>query len=201
MFLSKLAFQPTFREPRDLNSEHKLIMMVFPSGVTETPREEFAVLYRKEATAELAPYYLIQSNIVPDLNNIKNPSIRNIANLQVKDSYPSYQRILDKENPNCSIKIRINPVKTREGKRQPVSGQENIYNWLKERESTMGIEFKLPTTEIIIEPSLKLNTHKIATASVIAKPQVIDKNKLWESLNFGIGKEKAYGYGLLLLAN
>lgn len=199
MYLTKLSFKniPRFLTKSQLHQEHQFIMSLFPTMENKNPRSELNILYRAELQA-LAPHFLIQSLIAPDIENIKNQQTASQINLETKNIAAIYDKIL--QAPKISYKIRVNPVKTINGTRTPVRGEKEIFNWWLEKVKLAGLNLDKDKTQIVIERNKTLKDKiSVSTATITGLAEVHNVGQLQHILTEGIGKEKSYGYGLLLL--
>ncbi len=208
MFINKITFVqklPSFLY-KDLEKEHQFIMSLFPDGLQKvSPRGENSILFRDDLDPLGRKTYLIQSPLVPSVENIKS-DLKNNLTLQTKDISQIYSDILGREK--FSYKIRVNPVKSiniklPDGKtktrRQPIRTPEEIKVWWETQSLHHGFMIDTDKTIYIPETIRKLRTTSINTVSINGIAAINDIQKLRDSIIHGIGREKSYGYGLLLL--
>lgn len=201
MLLTKVSFTsiPNFLTTANLQKEHKFMMSLFPEITEDNPRSSMDILYRSELSS-VNPHYLIQSSSLPALENIKNLRLTDKIKLETKNIDTIYKTLIG--HGTVSYKIRVNPVKTNQGKRTAVRGEENIQDWWVSKSNQLGLEIDLDRIQIIIEKDRKLQEGvKVASATIVGVTSIADAEKTIESVKTGIGKEKSYGFGLLLLGN
>jgi len=202
MLISKLSFTvlPDFLKSENLKQEHRLIMSLFPEATTAEPRNEYGVLYRKEQDAYGNIYYIIQSNIAPDVSNIANQQLSVTTTLQTKEIENLYTSLLQRET--FSYKIRINPVKVNGKKRIAVTNISDILEWWEKKAAYHGIDIQIDALSIVKERApYYAQSVPISTVTIAGKASAHDRQKAITSIADGIGKEKSYGYGLLLLGS
>jgi CRISPR system Cascade subunit CasE len=103
------------------------------------------------------------------------------------------------------FRVRMNPVvrKTGNPKPVPIKGREELFQWFYRRAPDFGFEVLDKTLEVEdigvqqIYKGNKLITHGKATFSGVLR--VIDRERFVESFRNGIGRGKAFGFGLLQL--
>jgi CRISPR-associated protein Cas6/Cse3/CasE subtype I-E len=202
MFISKVSFSqiPTFLNYRNVIKEHQFVMSLFPETDNPNPRSLFKILYVLNETVNREPYFLIQSKIEPFIFNIKNEKLRDSVNLQVKSPDDIYKNLFNRKN--ISYKLKANPVKTFDNKLHPVRGQENILEWWKNLSLRNGLNIDAEQTQINIKQSIKKDKFTVfSTATITGRGNIIDSETFLNAVVNGIGKEKSYGYGLLLLGS
>lgn len=194
MYMSKLSFHTTPRilGYNDANNVHKFVMSLFPSVEPLSARKELNILYRRELN-----HFLIQSDDMPDLLNVKNDSMRNSLILESKNIDDIYSNILDSET--FSYKMRINPTIFQNGKRVPVKGMNNIQDWWVKKSSNYGFSAVPEFTSILIEQSVRRENIYLASSTITGIANVNDRRKILESIQHGIGRSKNYGFGLMLI--
>lgn len=201
MFITKVTFNqlPYFLRNTEANNEHKFIMSLFEEVSSETPRNEFNVLFATQTNVNREKFFLVQSDVKPSKTNIRTETIQDIVTLESKPVSNIYSELIKNGNP-LSYKIQVNPVKNINRKRLPVSGQENILKWWKDKAFQNGLHIDANNTSITIEKHKTLKSKiKLSTVTITGLAKVIDEQEVWDAVRHGIGKEKSYGYGLLFL--
>ena len=149
-------------------------------------------------------YLLLVSDEKPDLKLLEQYGVSGSACTK------SYDKFLEsiEENKLYRFRVTLNPVKAirqDEGKRGRVVPEitaEHQMNFLESRAVKLGFEL-LPNDCLIVERSWdplkkkKKKTIKLSKATFEGLLKVTDKNIFYNSLTKGIGKKKAYGFGLM----
>ena len=230
LFLSRLWLNPKSRLVRrdlgDCHALHRSAMKAFP--VTDKPaREEFGVLYRLEADERRNRLVLlVQSYVAPNWAQL--PVDRNgqpyclaaPESKRVEDSFlalRSGRRLLFRLRANPTYCKSSGKQSGRRGKPLAVFGEENQLAWL-QRQGTVGgfrVESARVWPDISSSDKRAPNSsvgwqqgHKDAGgnpltfgAGVFEGELVITDDALFQAaLRNGIGRGKAYGFGLLSLA-
>ncbi|ACL06609.1 CRISPR-associated protein, Cse3 family [Desulfatibacillum aliphaticivorans] len=103
------------------------------------------------------------------------------------------------------FEVVLNPVRRDNASRKliPVRGRENLHEWFLKKAPGLGFEVEphsLQVSRMGVEAYAKdgtMRTHN--TATFIGKLRVIDPNAFKKSFAQGIGRAKAFGFGLLQL--
>lgn len=198
MYISKVSFStfPRFLSRSDVTREHNFVMSLFPTVAGEDPRSKMDVLFRKEAEKHRTSF-LVQSNTLPSLDNVKSESTRNTAKLETKEVEDIYRDILSKGS--FSYKVRVNTVKSVDNKRQPVRGEGNIQEWWKSKAAHHGFITNVDKTSVLIEQASKLKDFSVSSSTITGIAEVDDANRILDSIRQGLGKSKSYGFGMLLI--
>lgn len=197
--ITKVSFLvlPKFLQYNQGEKEHQFVMSLFPELEDKTPRESLKILYRTEFLNSDSPYILIQSTIEPKIENLKNQKLSEIIQLQTKDETEVYNSLLNESH--ISYKIRVNPVITSNKKRIPVRGQNNIQDWWDNKAKAIGLDTIPNKTAILVEKPKSFKNVLLSSAEISGIAKVEDKTLIQNSILNGIGREKSYGYGLLLI--
>lgn len=221
MYLSKLELNPRSREAcRDLASAyelHRTLAHAFPNRAGEDYRTVHGVLFRVEPAVNPAapPCVLVQSTTAPNWSELP---LDYLHSTQCKPLALSFR-----EGQILGFRLVANPTKKivregqRQGKRVPLfdttSKQDELSPaqlWLRRKAELSGFEVLHAFTEAFTLPSAWSPT---ATRS-LSKQQlplygvrfdgvlrVRAPQRLVEALAQGLGPAKAFGFGLLSLAN
>lgn len=99
--------------------------------------------------------------------------------------------------PKYRFKLRANPTfKTPNGKRYNLHRQDDILHWLQCKALRCGVKFS-PNSEISIAPYNQLSVQGVDISGTLTVTNIDDFKK---AVKLGIGKGKAFGFGLLTLA-
>lgn len=168
---------------RDAYSIHKVVYALFPGsqrtflyydqGGDARQRKILIVSQSHPAQAE---YGTLQSKVVPE------------GFLAFRD---------------YAFQIRLNPVRTvsTTGKRVPITGENELYTWFIEKSADWGFLCSPDSLELIdtgvqtIDKGSRTLTHNVAEYRGTLR--VVDNARFRQSFESGIGKAKAFGFGLL----
>lgn len=187
---------PTFR--------HRAVMGLF-GDIDGSPRKEANILFRLDRIPGQAPFFLVQSTIRPIAQDV-------IAGMDVQEmDFPELQA-----GQIVTFRVALNAVRrktiqvdgTRRTRIQPVpedhnvealaNGETTMTPWLQEKLSTILEEIQVVNhLRDILHDSGSRGAMTIQVDSVDGVAQVKDPIALKELLATGIGREKAYGCGLL----
>lgn len=169
--------------------DHQLVMRGFPRGATCFPRAEFGVLYRVEPDGSA----IIQSNVEPDWSTCL-PANR----VQTKEYNPERQII---EGASYRMRLAFNSVD-----RSPmISDPSRIHEvsadpteWLSKRDigGAIIIDHVSVTPQFSRSKNSLVPTNRAIVDGIIT---VTNKDKLLQCIRKGVGRNKAYGCGLLSL--
>lgn len=186
---------PTFR--------HRAVMGLF--GKVEG-RAESGILFRLDRVAGQAPYFLVQSEVEPVVPE-------GISGVEVREFEPP---ILGEGQP-VSLRVAVNAVrrKTEEvgGKKRTrvtsvpfdfdhravEAGETTVSSWLARKLSPAVRELEVVNhvRDVLKDPQAKGGSKALQVDTVDAIALVADPEALAELIRRGIGREKAYGCGLL----
>lgn len=203
MLITKLSFTshiPNFLVRPDLNTYHKFVMSLFPEVEGDSARDKLGILFAQELTNP-QPHIIIQSNQAPSLDNVMNSNLSKNVNIETRELTEHYEQIISRGT--ISYKIRANPVKTINRKREPLKGEQQIVDWWIRTASNKGLTLDTDRTSVTKQQAPPITwgrPAKINTATITGIAYVANRELLLESVSKGIGKSKSYGYGLLMLA-
>ena len=151
---------------------------------------------------------LIATQEVPDLVDFQRQ-------FGLKDEEPltkSYDTFLQslQSGQQWRFRVKINPVKVREGKRYPVLNKD-LYAWFSEKALSAGMDINTESLNIMEikdynfykDVSMRSQRGRYVRFKAVTFEGVMkitDANRVRHALTSGIGKEKAYGCGMLTLA-
>lgn len=183
---------PTFR--------HRAIMGLFPSFEDAKPRSHAGILFRLETPAGEAPYFLIQSLKRPVAELAEGFVTKEVEYPELEPGTPVVFRIavnaIRRESfTNASNKrsYKIRPVQPDHEE----STKETMTPWLQNKLGDFFSELEITNhrRQILQDEGQKKFSLQLDLVDGIAV--VSDPKKLNEALVNGIGREKAYGCGLL----
>lgn len=187
---------PTFR--------HRAVMGLF-GEISGSPRESAGVLFRLERIPGQAPFFLVQSSVRPKDDG-------QVAGVETKEmEFPEYL-----DGQILSFSVALNAVRRKsievDGKRktrvQPIpldhdadaleNGETTITPWLREKLATALDDIQLINhLRDVLRDSGAQKSMTIQVDSFEGVAKVKDPSALKEILTTGIGREKAYGCGML----
>lgn len=205
MYLSRVQIDTENRKKiRDLShlgAYHNWVENSFPLEIKTGIRSR--KLWRIDSLNGIK-YLLLVSDEKPDLKLLEQYGVSGSACTK------SYDKFLEsiEENKLYRFRVTLNPVKAirqDEGKRgrvvPEITAEQQMY-FLESRAVKLGFEL-LPNDCLIVERSwdpLKKQgqkTIKLSKATFEGLLKVTDKTIFYNSLTKGIGKKKAYGFGLM----
>ena len=228
MYLTRAFLDPTSRyvraDSRNPESLHKTVMRAFPDDAGPSARSAHAVLHRLDHDRGERLVLLIQSRTKPmterwptgyvlamggDLDLAfslagDNPAIRNVE----------AERASLRADRRFAFRLRANTTRTidtktgpdgvrRRGRRVPLRGDEERVGWLTRHAEAAGFGFdpgNLRVTEIAASGGFGGKKVTVAGALFEGVLVVRDAERFVVALESGIGRAKAYGFGLLSLA-
>jgi CRISPR system Cascade subunit CasE len=205
MYLSRLALNPRSRQVRREVAEpyemHRTLLRAFPDGMD---KEAERVLFRLDADRETgALVVLVQSQGGPDWSSLEAKAGYLLRPAESKEFDPSFR-----QGQRLFFRLRANPTVRRDGKRLGLRTEAEQVKWLKRKGLAGG--FHLEDGDVLAIPEgLKHGrktddlgpqslTHLAVHFDGILK--VTDPAQLVETLRAGVGRGKAFGFGLLSLA-
>lgn len=175
-------------------------MRGFPSDL-KTIEDSNRILFRVNMNSvSKVPTILVQSSITPDWTP-----------LLIRKDYLFKDPLLKQFNfpeflPNALFKYRLyaNPTKKTQGKRVGLYKTEEHIEWLF-RKGTLG-GFKILKVDIVGSETItarvknKFKTMTLQAVQFEGVLQVKDSKLFRESLEYGVGSGKAFGFGLLTIS-
>lgn len=207
MYLSRVAIDSQnrrkIRDLTHLGAYHNWVESCFPEEYEESVRSR--KLWRID-TLRGKKYLLLVSDKKPDIQNLEQYGIQGSA--QTK----SYSAFLDSIEVERLYRFRVtlNPVKSlsqgagKRGRVVPEITAEQQMRFLESRAEKLGFEL-IPDEYQIVERSWEpfrkqgqkmISLSKITFEGVL---KVINKDIFYHTLTEGIGKKKAYGFGLMTI--
>ena len=207
MYLSRIELdiynRKKMRDLKDLNSIHGFVESCFPEEIREGKRTR--KLWRID-NLKNKKYLIILSEGRPDCQKIEKYAVK--GSYETKD----YDQFLDKleEGMKARFRIKMNTVKaklskdnSKRGRIVPVADEELSKFFLDRTEKngfSVGIdEFGIFEKELLPYKTVGKQQYNLVSASFEGNLMIIDHEKIKESLTKGIGKKKAYGFGLLTI--
>ena len=205
MYLSRVEIdignRQKLRDLSHLGAYHNWVENSFPLEIKSGIRSR--KLWRID-TIQGTRYLLLVSNEKPDLKLLEQYGVSGSARTK------SYDKFLEsiEENMFYRFRVTLNPVKAihqEEGKRGRVVPEitaEQQMKFFESRAEKLGFEL-VPNDYLIVEKSwvpMKKQgqkTIKLSRATFEGILKVTDKTVFYNSLTKGIGKKKAYGFGLM----
>lgn len=188
----------SFNSPR---FRHRAVMGLFPEIDSDFPRGRRNILFRLETPAGEAPYFLIQSDIAPTKS-----SVPEILTKEVELEAP-------RTGSMVVFRIALNAVRRQSytdfsGKRSyrvsPVqpdhvdTESETITPWLSHKLSLALADLEITNhRREVLEDHYKKAMMRLQVDSIDGVAVVADESALLTALHIGVGREKAYGCGLL----
>lgn len=213
MYLSRVKIDANNRkklkELNHLGAYHSWVEDSFPEEREKPKNERTRKLWRVDELRD--EYYLIVlSENKPDFEKLEKYGVKNTAESK------SYDRLLDSIKPGmrARFKIELNTVystaknleKGKRGRVVPVS-HEKLGEFFLDRTEKNGFSVnknELAITNIGKKLFLRKKEEKGARVNLVSATfegilNVTDEGKFRETLVIGIGRKKAYGFGLLTI--
>jgi len=171
---------------KDAYGLHKAVYSLFPTIENQTRDFLFAdkggnwlerqILILSERKPLVPEYGMIDSKVIPD-------------------NFLNYERY--------GFEIILNPTKRDKttGKIIPIRGQEDLLTWIIKKAPTLGFQIDERTLQVqdvgvkSFDKDGAVCTH--GTATFIGQLNVTDRDMFIKSFKHGIGRAKAFGFGLL----
>ena len=207
---------------------HRTLLAAFPPARTETARAEFGVLYRVEIQPRTgAVTVLVQSEQAPDWAKLPGDYLFVAAEVTnaIGDAYQSLQagqrlRFRLRANPTKCVARQHRPAEAqREGKRVELRQEADQLAWLARKAQDGG--FQLAALRLVPDVAntqvrevskvygWRADSHdnggqrkKLTLAAAVFEGELVisDVGQFLATLRQGIGRGKAYGFGLLSIA-
>ncbi len=207
LYLTKLEPNLKLKSVRenlsDMNKLHKTLMSAFPN-LDGQGRLKTNLLFRIEPAGEI----ISQSTMKPDWSNLSG-------------SYAVFEKIIDLELLSLvqgvilNFRLTANPVWRRPGSKNPIPLRDEysqefvtkhkldkspptVSDWIKRKRSDdLGFEVITCSTTF---PNIQNKKFKIGYCMFDGQLRITNKQSFVKTLKEGIGREKAYGCGLLSIA-
>ncbi len=190
------------RDLTHLGAYHNWVEMSFPEEINE--KERSRKLWRIDKIGDRT-FLLIVSEVNPDLKALEKYGVDNTA--RTKD----YERFLEKlkEGQTLRFRVALNPVISKmdentkgRGKIYPCYNIEDQRKFFLERALKNGFELKDEDFQIVerAHPLLKkkgMKNVKLNKVVYEGKLKIKDRERFIKTLKEGIGREKAYGFGMM----
>lgn len=205
MYLSRVELdlynRKTNQDLNNLNSYHGFVESCFPEEIAENERSR--KLWRIDYLGD-KKYILIVSENKPDLAVLEKYGVKGTAETK---NYDNFLNSL-KEGMKLRYRVQMNTVKSEFKKGQTERGKivniknDELLNFIADKGERNGFEIDEDNIEIkerSIIPFKKgqKKIFNLASATYEGILTITDKEKLIHVLTKGIGKKKAYGFGLM----
>lgn len=199
LFLSSIVVDPRSFAGRtalaDVHQMHRSVMAAFPHSDAAAARDTFGVLYRVEADDRV----LVQSRVAPDPGGLP-------AGFELAGARPLH---LDRFPAGCRVRYRIVANTTRQefvrggrGRRVAVTGDDAVI-WWEERAASAGLSLEgAPLVEGASALGVRRSGQRLTFCGhrFEGTATVADLERLVAAVKVGVGRAKAYGFGLLSVA-
>ena len=180
---------------KDPYSLHRVVFGLFENVRSESEMESAVpsgILYADKGGDFHARKILILSNRKPH----QTPQFGKIETRTVSSEFLSFDRY--------AFEVTINPTKRDiiTGKILPITGRENILQWFMDRASeSWGFSVKKESLELerTAVQTFEKAGHRVTHGSATIKGElsIVDRSRFSESFLKGIGRGRAFGFGLL----
>lgn len=171
---------------KDAYSIHKTVYSLFPK---EDDKSRSFLYYDKGGDFNKRQILLL-SKTMPNKPEIGEIASKEIPNAFLQEDYYAFE-------------VLINPVKreSKTGKIIPIIGKDNLSEWFLQKTATFGFSV-LPNTLIIQDTDVmqfEKEKQKVVFGKALFKGKlnVTDRQFFIKSFEQGLGKGKAFGFGLL----
>jgi CRISPR system Cascade subunit CasE len=205
MFISRVEIDTKNRKKiRDLShlgAYHNWVESSFPNEINCGIRSR--KLWRIDTFGGVS-YLLLVSDVKPDLELFEQYGVSGSAKTK------SYDKFLDsiEENKLYRYRVTLNPVKSipqekgKRGRIVPEITAEQQMNFLESRAEKLGFQMVQNESSIVEKGWVSMKKHgertiKLSKATYEGILKVTDRTVFYHSLTKGIGKKKAYGFGLM----
>jgi CRISPR-associated protein Cas6/Cse3/CasE subtype I-E len=184
MFVSKLVADAFDRHLARLFKTPYEIHRTLCRGFKEKPR----LLYRHDVTIE-GFETLVYSEFQPDWSSLERPGLTAV----VKEIHPVFSK-----NSVLYFKLRANPCRDSDGKREGIVTLEGQKQWLLRKAETGGFKFRLEKHNFEFLRFRKGNQSVTHIAADFAGTlQVTNAEQFGEAFRNGMGRAKYAGFGML----
>ncbi|NOT60525.1 MAG: type I-E CRISPR-associated protein Cas6/Cse3/CasE [Acidobacteria bacterium] len=230
LYLAKLILNPRSRDVRrdlaNCQDMHRTLLAAFPQAQSETARQEFGVLFRVEIQPRTgAVTVLVQSERQPDWSALPDDYLF-VAADEAKPIAEAYQSL--QAGQRLRFRLRANPTKCvarqhrpaeaqRDGKRVELRREADQLAWLQRKAQDGGFQLvalsvKPDVANAQVQEVSKVygwrnddNTgqrKKLTLAAAVFEGELVvsEVEQFRATLRQGIGRGKAYGFGLLSIA-
>jgi|HigsolmetaAR202D_1030399.scaffolds.fasta_scaffold18597_2 CRISPR system Cascade subunit CasE len=225
LYLSRLIIDPQRREvQRDLGdcyNMHRTLLKAFPQVAEgNAAREQFGLLYRLEEHSGNLMRILVQSQHLPDwqqlpvgylasTNDGPNPSVRPLDTVYGRISNGMQLRFRLRANPTKRVSARSNQEAKWYGKRIELRDEHQQLAWLARKGEQGGfrlLEAHANQPDVQASNQNKVRgwqrSNQLRFGAVLfeGRLEVLDHTNFLATLTRGIGSGKAFGFGLLSIA-
>ena len=192
------------RDLTHLGAYHNWVEMSFPEEINK--KERSRKLWRIDRIGDRT-FLLIVSEVKPDLKVLEKYGVDNTA--RTKD----YEKFLEKlkEGQTLRFRVALNPVISKmdentrgRGKIYPCYNIEDQRKFFLDRSLKNGFELEDEDFQIVerAHPLLKkkgMRNVKLNKVVYEGKLKIKDRERFIKTLKEGMGREKAYGFGMMTL--
>lgn len=191
------------RDLKDLSCYHGWIESAFPHEIEENVRSR--KLWRIDKIRG-STYLLILSTSKPDKTVLEKYGVKDTVETKDYDSFLNSLRLGIKARFRIrmnTVKCRVSDEKDKRGRIEPARPEELIPFFL-ERTEKNGFEVKVEDLDIVEKTRLQFKgqgrkAYSLVSTTYEGNLTITDLDKFKKSLCEGIGKKKAYGFGLLTI--
>ncbi len=207
MYISRVAIDSRHRKKTKdlthLGAYHNWVESCFPGEILEGIRSR--KLWRIDVLQD-TKYLLIVSSEKPDVKLLETYGIPGSAQSKKYDTYLG----TIKDNSEYRFRVTLNPVKAlsqgaeKRGRIVPEITVEDQMRFLEVRAQQYGFELFPGECRIVErgwEPFKKQGQKmiRLSKATYEGRLKVVDKDVFYKALTEGMGKKKAYGFGLMTI--
>lgn len=194
MYLSVLELDPRYmsaaKSLADLDCMHKNIQ-----GSFDASRSEHNVLYRVFDYPERKLVY-VQSDIAPDWSRVDGRGIKLLEARDINGLTNAFQ-----EGRTLRFDLKAYPCRRREGRKYTIRDSFGKIEWLKRMAEQNG--FSVEDVSILNVESYSINkktgVYSLPVTTFNGLLKITDVKRFKESFRMGIGPEKAFGCGMLMV--
>lgn len=186
---------PTFR--------HRAVMGLF--GELES-RASVGILFRLDRVAGQAPYFLVQSEIAPEIpEGITGIEVREVELPQLTEGQPVSLRVAvnavrrKTEDVGGKKKTQVTPVPFDFDEQAAERNEETVSAWSARKlaPALRELEVVNHVRDVLKDPRARGGSKTLQVDTIDAIAVVGENEALARILREGVGREKAYGCGLL----
>lgn len=189
MYLSVLSLNTKIK--LRLAQIHGFVEDMFPGDAAQTPR----IRHLWRLSMDKSTLYVLSK---------RKPNLHVAKRLSLNTRVYNYDNVLNslKQDQVWGFSLAANTVKQKRHTKQALTNKQDQLNWLLERQNRFG--FKVIDKPNFYTEILSLRHQNCAPSSIqktefAGKLQITDLDKFKDAVINGIGREKAYGFGLLML--
>ncbi len=198
LFLTKIVARTgnpfVQRDLANCREMHRTIMSAFEPSADRGMRERLGILYRIEPKASQT-VILLQSTVLPDLENIRGKFPGYVEGHSTKDLSPLIARLED--GTRFRFLLLANPAVHLDGKLLPIKSPADAEKWMHDRADRGG--FNIVAMRSTKDLDWRPHGGDIVLNVVLFEGilSITNKTKFFWTLQTGIGHGKPFGLGLL----